>query len=82
VLAGGGSVGVVDVGEESTNTRDANRSRKVCSSCLTVSPSVVRMSPIEVVEGVAYNVTDGHVAIIDIRLPLRLAHIRIREPTP
>ena len=53
LLAGGISVDVVNVGKWSTNTRDANRSSKVCSSFLVVNPLAVRMSPIEVVESVA-----------------------------
>ena len=58
LLAGGPKSGVVvNVWKESTNTRDENRSRKVCSSCLMVNPSPVRMSPIEVVERAADYVT-------------------------
>jgi len=41
VLAGGPSVGTVNVGKESTNMRDANRSRKMCSSSLMVNPLAV-----------------------------------------
>ena len=57
MLSDGRSVGVVNVGKESTNTRDAKCSRRVWSNFLMVNPSPVRKSPIEVVEGVADYVT-------------------------
>jgi len=57
MLAGGTSVDAVNIGNESTNTRYASCSRKVCSNCLMANPSLVLKSPIEVVERVADDVT-------------------------